>query len=151
LRSCQYQPVQWCEALQWNLPAKRERGFLFCPISKLHCCEVLGNGSKSTLYIVPIQLELLAVGIETSERDMDVRMFGVEVRYRDPFERRAQIGLHTAHHVPRQELQVKTLAEFRGNDQFPQPWITALLPVKKFRSNIDTSRPCRESCFVRQA
>lgn len=92
---------------------------------------MLCNGSKPVLDVLPIQPELLAFGVAASERDVDVRMFGVEVSYSNPFERRGQIGLHTAHHVPRQALQIETFAEFRGNDQFPQSWIAALLPFEK--------------------
>src|SRR5580704_17694299 len=61
--------------------------------------------------VIPIQLECLAAGIDASERNVDVRMFRVEVRYRYPFERRMEVGSHAAHHVPGQSLQVETLAE----------------------------------------
>ena len=99
--------------LQRNLPAKRERGILFGSIAELHCCEMLGNGSKTVLDVVPIQLEPLAVGIEASQRNVDMGMFRVEVRHRHPVERCVKVGFHPAHHVPRQSLQVETLAELR--------------------------------------
>jgi len=100
---------------------------------------MLGNGSKSVLDVVPTQLEVLATGIQTSERNVDMGMFRVDVRDSHPFERRAEIQLDAAHHVPRQPLQIKTLPEFRGDYQLPQPWIATLLPFKKFRSDIDAS------------
>jgi hypothetical protein len=74
---------------------------------------MLGNGSKTALDVLPIQFELLAPGVETSERDMDVGMFRVEMRHRDPVERCAEVGFHAVHHVSRQSLQVETLAELR--------------------------------------
>ena len=80
LGSSQNQPVQWCEALHWDLPAKRERGVLLGSIAELHRCEMLGNGSKTVLDVLPIQLKLFAPGIEASECDVDVGMFRVEVR-----------------------------------------------------------------------
>jgi hypothetical protein len=108
---------------------------------------VLGDGSKSVPDVVPIQLELLAPGIHTSERNVDMRMFRVEVRDSHPFERTPQIGLDTTHHVPRQPLQVETLAELRGDYQLPQPWITTLLPFKKLGSDIDAGGFGGESGF----
>ena len=46
---------------------------------------------------------------------------------------------HAAHHVPREALQVETLAELGGDDQLPQPWVAALLPFEKLRSDIDAN------------
>jgi hypothetical protein len=109
---------------------------------------MLGNGSKSILNEVPIQLELLAPGIQSSECNVDMGMFGVEVRYRHPFERASEIGLDTAHHVPRQPLEIETLTELRGDYQLPEPWITALLPFKEFRGDIDAGGLGGESGFL---
>lgn len=148
LSSCQDQAVNWCEALQRDLPAQRECGILLRPISELDCREMLGNGSKSVFDVVPIQLERLARGIQTSQRNVDVGMFGVEVGYGHPFERSAKIHLDTAHHIPGQPLQVETLAELRGDDQLPEPWIAALLPFKKFRSDIEARGLRGESRFL---
>ena len=78
---------------------------------------MLGNGSKTALDVLPIQFELLAPGVEASERDMDVGMFRVEVRHRQApqseGERCVEVGFHAAHHVSRQSLQVETLSELR--------------------------------------
>ncbi len=71
LGSGKNEPVQWREALQRNLPAKSERGILFRSVAQLYCCEMLGNGSKPVLDVLAIQLERLAFGVETSERDVD--------------------------------------------------------------------------------
>jgi hypothetical protein len=38
-------------------------------------------------------------------------MFGVEMRHRHPVERCVKVGFHPAHHIPRQLLQVETLAK----------------------------------------
>ena len=42
-----------------------------------------------------------------------MRMLRIEMRYSHPLDRRAEIGLDTAHHVTRDALQIETLAEFR--------------------------------------
>jgi hypothetical protein len=107
------QPVQWREVLQRNLPAKRECGVLFCSISKLHCREMLGNGSKTVLDVLSIKIELHSLYIEASQSDVNMRMRRVEMRNSHPFEGLAEIDLDTAHHVPRQPLQIETLAELR--------------------------------------
>ena len=140
LSSCHDHPIQRCEALQGNLPAKRDSGVLFCSIAELHRGEMLGYGSEAISDVIPIQFERLAAGIDASERNVDVGMFRVEVRYRYPFERRMQVGSHPAHHIPRQSLQVETLAEFGRDYQLPHPWIGAILPLAKSGGNIDTNR-----------
>jgi hypothetical protein len=61
-------------------------------------------------------------------------MLRVEVRHGHPFERRVEIGFHAAHHVPREALQVETLAELRGDDQLPQPWVAASCHSRSFEA-----------------
>ncbi len=125
------QSVQWREVLQRNLPAKRKRGVLFRSISELHGSEMLGNGSKAVFDVLSIKFELHSLHIEASQSDMNMRMRRIEIDYSRPFDRRSEIGLDTAHHVTREALQIETLAEFRGDDQLPQPWVAALLPCEE--------------------
>jgi hypothetical protein len=139
LSSAQNQSVQRREALQRDLPSKRDGGILFRSITELHGCEMLRHGPQTILDVFPIKLEFLTTGIETSERDVDVGMLRVEVRHRHPFERHMEIGLDTGHNVSRDPLQVETVTELRGDDQLPQPWIAGLLPFKKLRWDIDAS------------
>jgi hypothetical protein len=80
---------------------------------------MLGHGAETTLDVIPIQTELLAFGIAPPECDVDVGMLRVEVRHSHPFERRMEICLDAAHHVPCQPLQINTVAELRGDDQLP--------------------------------
>jgi hypothetical protein len=110
---------------------------------------MLGCGSEAISDVIPIQLECLAAGIDASERNVDVGMFRVEVRYRYPFERRMEVGSHPAHHVPRQSLQVETVAELGRDYQLPKPRIAAILPIAKSGSNIDTCRIRAEAGFLR--
>jgi hypothetical protein len=131
LGSGQNQSVQRREVLQRNLPAKRKSGVLFRSISELHCCEMLGNGSKTILGILSIKFELDALYIEASQSDVNMRMLRIEMCYGHPFDRHTEIGLDPAHYVPREALEIETLTEFRGDDQFPQPWVTAVLPCEE--------------------
>ena len=143
------QSVQWREVLQRHLPAKRKRGVLFRSISELHGSEMLGNGSKTVLDVLPIQFELHSLYIEASQSYVNMRMLRIEMRYSHPFDRCAEIGLDSAHYVPREALQIETLAEFRGDDQLPQPWVAALLPCEELRSDIDANGFRGEPGFLR--
>jgi hypothetical protein len=113
------QPVKRCEALQGDLPAERERRVLFRSVTKLHRGEMLRDGPETISDVIPIQLECLAAAIDASERNVDVGMFRVEVRHCHPFEGCVEVGLHAAHHVPREPLQIETFAELGGDNQFP--------------------------------
>ena len=62
---------------------------------------MLRHGSKRVADVLSIQPEFLATFIQATESDVDVRMLGVEMRDRRPFERRVEIGFHPAHHVSR--------------------------------------------------
>ena len=108
---------------------------------------MLGYGTEAISDVIPIQLECLAAGIDAPERNVDVGMFRVEVRYRYPLERRMEVGSHPTHHVPRQSPQVETLAELGRDYQLPKPRIAAILPFAKPGSNVDTvdSAPSRIS------
>jgi hypothetical protein len=110
---------------------------------------MLGYGSEAISDVIPIQPECLAAGIDASERNVDVGMFGIEVRCRYPFERRMQVGSHPTHHVPRQSLQVDTLAKLGRDYQLPKPRIVAILPFAKPGSNIDTCRFRAKAGFLR--
>jgi hypothetical protein len=46
-------------------------------------------------------------------------MLRIEMGYSHPFDRRTEIGLNSAHYVPREALEIETLTEFRGDDQLP--------------------------------
>jgi len=80
---------------------------------------------------------------------VNMRMLRIEMRYSHPFDRRAEIGLDTAHYVPRKALQVETLTEFRRNDHLPQPWVAALLPCEELRGYIDANCFRGEPGFLR--
>jgi hypothetical protein len=92
---------------------------------------MLGNGSKTILDILSIKLELHSLYIEASQSDVNMRMRRIEMRYSRPFDRRAEIGLDTAHYVSREALQIETLAKFRGDYQLPQPRVAAFLPSEE--------------------
>jgi len=72
---------------------------------------MLRHGPETISDVIPIQPECLAAGIDASERNVDVRMFRVEVRHGQPFERRMEVGFHATHQVARKSLQVESLAK----------------------------------------
>jgi len=78
-----------------------------------------------------------------------MRMLRIEMCYGHPFDRRAEIGLDSAHYVPCEALKIETLTEFRGDDQLPQPWVAALLPCEELRSYIDANGFRGEPGFLR--
>jgi hypothetical protein len=61
---------------------------------------------------VPFQLEGLLVGANAAERHMHVRMFGIVMSDRDPFEFGTETLFHSLHHVPRKAPQIHALTEF---------------------------------------
>ena len=95
------QPVQRCEALQWDLPAEHDSGILFSSVAKLHRGKMLRHRSKTISDVLPVELDLHAVGVDTSEGDVDVRMLRVEVCHGHPFQRCVEVGRHAAHYFPR--------------------------------------------------
>jgi hypothetical protein len=110
---------------------------------------MLGNGSKTVLDILPIQFELRSLCIEPSQSHVNMRMLRIEMFYGHPVDRCAEIGLDSAHYVPREALEIETLTEFRGDDQLPQPWVTALLPCEELRRYIDANGFRGEPGFLR--
>ena len=113
LGSGENQSVERREVLERDLPAKRKRGVLFRSISELHGSEMLGNGSKTILDVLPIQFKLRSLCIEPSQSYVNMRMLRIEMRYSHPFDRHSEIRLDPAHYVPREALQIETLTELR--------------------------------------
>jgi hypothetical protein len=149
LGSGENQSVQRREVLQRDLPAKRKRGILFRSISELDGSKMLGNGSKTVLDVLSIQFELRSLYIEASQSYVNMRMLRIEMSHGHPLDRPAEIGLDTAHYVPREALQIETLTEFRGDDQLPQSWVAALLPCEELRGDIDANCFRGEPGFLR--
>jgi len=63
-------------------------------------------------------------------------MFGYFGEWWNPFQRRAQIAFHIHHESAGKRIQVKPLAELRGDDDFEQSRISCALPLTKNRSYI---------------
>jgi hypothetical protein len=60
---------------------------------------------------------------------MHVRMLGIEVHGGHPFQGCLQIFLHTLNEFSRVVLEVQTLAELRGHNDFEEALIARSLPT----------------------
>jgi hypothetical protein len=88
-------------------------------------------------YIIPVEMKRLAVALYSSNRHMDVGVFGVVVRYCNPFEIRSQIGRDPFGQVASEPLQIDTLPELGRQDDFPYPLVTRRLPPFELADNVD--------------
>jgi hypothetical protein len=69
--------------------------------------------------------------IASADRQMDVRMGGVVVVDRHPFERRSEVRFHDREERSRVLAEIELLAFLGREDHLPEPSIAALLPVPK--------------------
>src|SRR5436305_124863 len=68
----------------------------------------------------------------SAERDVYVRMLGIEMRDGQPFQFRSEVLLHSRHEIAGQPIKIESLSEFRRYDQFPKPRIALTLPTLQF-------------------
>ena len=80
---------------------------------------------------------------------MDVRMAGVEVRNGDPFERRAQVLLHSTEEIAREAAEIRPFAEFRRDDQLEKPLVACPLPGAQRLGDVDPVYASGEAGFPR--
>ena len=57
---------------------------------------------------------------------------------RDPFEICSEIVRHLPNHIARQSMKLDPVAEFRRQNDFPQPLIAGRLPSFQFADDVDT-------------
>jgi hypothetical protein len=95
-----------------NLTLESQRCVLLRTVSELSGDAVLRQMSKPTLDVVSRELEFEAAFVNSTQRDMHVRMVRIEVGYGDPFNRSAKVRLHPTHYIPREAFQVHPLTEF---------------------------------------
>jgi hypothetical protein len=67
---------------------------------------------------------------------MHVRVLGIEVHGRYPFQARLQIFLHALNEFSRVILEVQTFAELRGHNDFEDALIARSLPTVEDRGDI---------------
>ena len=105
-------PVQGRIPALLNLaPFGRHRVHLV-PMPNLARAEILGNGPYPVTDVLTVQIKRRSVSFDPAHGDMDVRVFGIEMRYSKPLQSRVQIFLHFAHEIASQSVQVDPFAEF---------------------------------------
>ena len=76
------------------LETLRIGGVEFRPIPKLARAQILRDVADTLPNKVPAETKRPSFGSNASQRNMDMRVLGIEVSHRHPFETRAKIGLH---------------------------------------------------------
>jgi hypothetical protein len=68
-------------------------------IPKLARAQILGDFADALPDAIPAETNRSSFRSDTSQSNMNVRVLGVIVRDRDPFERRAEVSLHLRHQI----------------------------------------------------
>ena len=76
------------------LATLRIGGIEFRPIPKLAGAQILRDVADTLPHEVPAETKRLTLCSYASQRNMNMRVLGIEMGRRDPFEMRAEIGLH---------------------------------------------------------
>jgi hypothetical protein len=76
-------------------------------------------------------MERRTVSFHPAQGYVDVRVFGIEMRYSNPLQSCVQVFLHFPHQIAGQSVQVDPFAEFRRDDHFPEPCVACFLPAIK--------------------
>ena len=79
---------------------------------------------------------------------MDMRVFGVVVDDRYPFEIGVKVPLHSSHEFPRVILEVDSVPELGRDDDFEEAFITGFLPLVESLRNINTPLRAAETGSV---
>ena len=105
-------------------------GVQLCAVSKLPREEILGDLTHSSLDEITVEAQCPPVPIHAPQRHVDMRMFCIVVRRRDPVQQAAaELPLDPAHQLASEPFQINLLSEFRRNDELPHPLIPGTLPA----------------------
>ncbi len=89
------------------------------------------------LHILAAQAQSLAAISHATNHHVNMRVLGVVVFSRNPFEIRSQILLHLRDQFARQPRQIDPVPKFRRDDQLPELLIARGLPVCKLPRDVD--------------
>ncbi len=81
--------------------------------------KMLGGAANSLLNVRSAHPQGGAIGFEAADHDVNMRVFGVVVLDRNPFEVGSEVLLHTVHQIAREATQLNLITKFRGNNQLP--------------------------------
>src|SRR6266498_3269508 len=130
--------IQAGEAELIDLPALRLNSIRDRAMAEFFRQKVFRARSDPGFHILARKAERLASLVYTPQRDMGMRMFGVVVDDRYPFEIGLKVPLHPSHEFPRVILKVDSVSEFGRDDDFEEPLITGFLPLVESLRNINT-------------
>jgi hypothetical protein len=145
LRISQELAVQRRKPLLGDFPPFCLRRVEFRPVANLASTQVLGDSSDSSLHVAPAQTQRLAAISDSSNDHVNMRVLGVVVLHRDPFEFRSEIVLHAFDQIAGQAGQIDPITEFRRDDQFPHLFVSRGLPAFELPGNVDCLTPSIES------
>jgi hypothetical protein len=128
-------PIKRREANLADLAVFRFKCILLGPEAELYCAFVFGPPPNAMLHVVSIQPEFLSIRY-SPEGDVSVRVLGVRVDYRNPFEVAPDVCLHSRHHFADEFLEVNALPELWRNNKLEHPGVTGGLPIAQFRGYV---------------
>src|ERR1700683_2059277 len=112
-----------------HFPTLYRGGVRLRTIPELAGAEILGDLADTLPDVFPAKANWEAFGADASECHVNVRVFRVVVRNRDPFKPGSQIRLHLRHQIARQLPEIGSVAEFRRDDDLPKAFIAGPLPI----------------------
>src|SRR6266568_1040488 len=110
--------------------------------------QVLCTRSDAGFHVLSRKAERLAPLVDTPQRNMGMRVFGVVVDDRYPFEIGPEVPLHPGHEFPRVILKVDPVPELGRDDNFEEAPIARSLPRIESSSNINTGLGTAETGSV---
>src|SRR5437870_8783147 len=108
-------------------------------VPELPGTEILSDTSNAMLHVVTFETERSAVLANPTQRDVNVRVIGIEVRYGNPFEASIEIPYHALRQVAGQPDQVHLVSKLRRQDELPQACIAGGLPLVETSGDLETS------------
>jgi len=110
-----------------------------CAVSELPRTQILSDAPNAMLHVFTFETERSAVLANPTQSDVNVRVIGIEVRYRNPFEVGIKIPCHALRQVASQPDQVNLVSKLRRQDELPQAFIAGGLPLVETSGDIETS------------
>jgi hypothetical protein len=98
---------------------------------------VFGNGPNPLLDVIPSHAHGGAIGSDSTDHNVNMGMFGIEVFYCHPIELGSKVLLHALHQIPCQLLQIGSVSELGRDDHLPKSLVLCLLPFFQSGGNID--------------
>jgi hypothetical protein len=93
------------------------------------------------------ETERFSIRTNAAQSDVNVRVIGIEVRYRNPFEVGIKIPCHALRQVASQPDQVNLVSKLWRQDELPQAFIAGGLPLVETSGDIETSLGCIKPGF----